>query len=378
MPSMVNNYKCPACTGPLHFASSSGKLECEYCGSTYDVEEIEKLYAENEAKAEEAFQQHEEKIKEETQVHGAADNEWDVSGLNSQWGADQEGLRVYNCPSCGAELICDDTTAATSCVYCGNPTIVPGQFVGIMKPDYIIPFKLDKQAAVDALKKHYHGKRFLPKLFTDQNHIEELQGVYVPFWLYDGTAMADVTFDATRSHMHREGNYNVTTTEHFNVRRAGTVDFDKVPVDASSKMSDDYMDSIEPYDYADLVPFSTAYLPGYLANKYDVSAEDCSDRADERCKRSALDIISSTVNGFETCSPVSEEVQMRRGKVSYALLPVWMLNTKWNGKNFLFAMNGQSGKMVGDLPVSWGRFWSMFGMIAAPVAAVLAVLMLLL
>jgi len=371
MPSMVTNYKCPACTGPLHFVGDSGRLECDYCGSSFSVEEIEKLQAKAEQQAEANFQQ-----QEQTQSQpGAEGDAWDTSGLNSQWDAD--GMRAYNCPSCGAELICDETTAATSCPYCGNPTIVPGQLGGTLKPDLILPFKLDKEAAVKALSNHYMGKRFLPKSFTAGNHIQEVKGLYVPFWLFDGRAWADADYEATRSHSHRRGDYEITTTEHFAVHRAGSVDFEKVPVDGSSKMPDDLMDSIEPFDYADLRPFSTAYLPGYLADKYDVTAEDSAERADQRCATSVLDIMRGTVTGYETVIPRNENVQLQRGKVHYALLPVWLLSTKWAGKNFLFAMNGQTGKLVGDLPVSWGRFWTTFACIAAPIAAVIAALVFL-
>ena len=375
MASMITNYKCPACTGPLHFVGSSGRLECDYCGSTYDVKEIEALQAKDEAKAEAAFQQHEAQAQAAAQAAGG--EEWDTSGLNSGWGADAAGMKVYNCPSCGAELICDAATAATSCPYCGNTTIVPGQLGGALKPDYVLPFRLDKKAAVAALKKHYEGKRFLPKAFADQNHIEEIQGVYVPFWLYDAEADGTADFEATRSFSRREGKYLVTTTEHFQVHRSGRLSFAKVPVDASSRMPDEHMDSIEPYDYSELKPFSTAYLPGFLADKYDISAEDSARRADERCEASALNALGETVSGYETVLPLGHNIQLRRGKVHYALLPVWMLNTKWNGQSFLFAMNGQTGKLVGDLPVDKGRYWKTFLAIAAPVAAVVAALLML-
>ena len=371
MPSMVTNYKCPACTGPLHFVGASGRLECDYCGSTYDVAEIEALQAKDEAKAEAAFQQ-------QAAQAASGGEEWDMSGLGGQWGAEAGGMKAYNCPSCGAELICDATTAATSCPYCGNPTIVPGQFGGTMKPEFILPFRLDKNAAVEALKKHYGGKRFLPKTFAAQNHIQEVQGVYVPFWLFDGTADAQVRFEATRSFMRREGKYEVTTTEHYDVRRGGSIAFEKVPVDASARMPDDHMDSIEPYDYADLKPFSTAYLPGFLADKYDVSAEDSAARADERCETSAVQALASTVSGYEAVIPMEQNVHLNRGKVHYALMPVWLLNTKWNGQDFLFAMNGQTGKLVGDLPVDKGRYWGMFAKIAVPIAAVIAAIIFLL
>ena len=355
MPSQVTNYKCPACGGPLHFRGTTGLLECDYCGSTYTAAEMEDRMSGAEAKAADAF--------------GSA---WDASSLNSDWGQDADQMRAYSCPSCGAELLCDASTAASSCPYCGNPAIVPGQFSGALKPDFVLPFRLDKEAAVAALKKHYQGKFFLPRSFSNENHVQEIKGVYVPFWLFDGTADAEAEFAATRSETHREGKYQVTNTHHYQVRRAGTASFARVPVDASSKMPDDYMDSIEPYDDKEMRPFSTAYLPGFLADRYDVSVQDCAARADERCTNSAMQMLRDTVKGYETCSVVRQNVRLRRGKVHYALLPVWMLSTQWQGRNFLFAMNGQTGKLVGDLPIHWGKFWGTFLAIAAPLAAAMA------
>lgn len=359
MGAQVTNYKCPACTGPLHFVGESGKLECDYCGSTFDVEVVEQLMAAEEAKA-----------KAEFNAANAPHDEWDTSHIEQNW--TPEGMKAYSCPSCGAELICDETTAATSCPYCGNPTIVPGQLTGALKPDLVIPFKLAKEDAVAALKKHYQGKLFLPKAFSDQNHVEEVKGVYVPFWLFDGVADANVEFNATRSHERREGNYEVTTTEHFRVFRSGTLAFENVPVDGSTQMPDGHMDAIEPYDYSELKPFSTAYLPGFLADKYDVTAEDSAERADRRCENSIVETLRETVTGYMTVTTLSENVQLTRGRVKYALMPVWLLSTKWKDKNYLFAMNGQTGKLVGDLPIDKAKMWGIFAAIAAVVGGVLS------
>ena len=368
MPAQIAEYKCPACTGPLHFVGESGKLECEYCGSAYDVAEIEALYAGQEEKAEAAFQETE--AKGETGELGE-EPAWDTSALQEDWGADSEGMKAYSCPSCGAELICDATTAATSCPYCGNNTIVPGQFGGTMKPDYVIPFKLDKKAAVAALKKHYSKKFFLPRAFSSGNHLEEVQGIYVPFWLFDAGAEADCRFHATRSHTHTDGDYRVTVTEHFDVRRSGTMEFERIPVDGSKKMPDDYMDSIEPFDYAGLKSFSTAYLPGYLADKYDVTAQESMERADRRCHNSAFDQMRRDISGYEVVNQVGGNVRLHRGKGHYVLMPVWTLRTRWKNQDYLFMMNGQTGKMVGDLPVSNGKVTAFFSVLAVTLSGLM-------
>ena len=128
-----------------------------------------------------------------------------------------------------------------------------------------------------------------------------------------------------------------------------------MPVDGSTQMPDAHMDAIEPYDYADLKPFSLSYLPGYLADQYDVSKEECARRANARCTASIEDALRDTVVGYSSCTTVSKNVTVNPGRVQYALMPVWMLSTKWKDKNFLFAMNGQTGKLIGDLPIDKGK-----------------------
>lgn len=367
MPTQVTEFKCPACTAPLHFSEETGRLECDYCGSSFSVEEMESRSAEKEQQAAEAF--------EKAAAEAKADaKDWDGPDAQDSWGEAGTHLKTYSCPSCGAELICDEATAATSCPYCGNNAIIPGQFRGALKPELVIPFQIGKDEAVKALKAHYKGKPFLPKSFSDENHIQEIKGIYVPFWLFDGQAEADVSFAATRSTVMVTGRERITTTRHFDVRRAGTVSFEKIPVDASKKMPDDYMDSLEPFRYDAMVPFSTAYLPGFFADIPDVSIEECNLRAELRATDTAVESMSRQVSGYETCIPTRKDAQLRRGKVRCALLPVWLLSTQWEGQNFLFAMNGQTGKMVSDLPVSKKRYWAWWGGLTAGITAALAVI----
>lgn len=361
MPNQITNYKCPACTAPLHYGHQSGKLECDYCGSSYTVEEMEALYAQQN---ETAAENHE----KEAAKPVLPEEELELPG--SDWGSDAGKLRAYNCPSCGAELICEETTAATSCPYCNNATIIPGNLAGTKKPDLVIPFKLDKNAAMEALKKHYRGKRLLPKAFSEENHIREIKGIYVPFWLFDTEADADMDFTATRSFVHNTPREIITETDHYMVHRKGTVNFEKVPVDGSSKMPDTHMDAIEPYDYSELKPFSLSYLPGFLADKYDVSKEDSIQRAQDRCTNSAELAMQETVVGYNSSVPVRRDIQVHPKSVKYALLPVWLLSTQWEGKNFLFAMNGQTGKFIGDLPIDKMKllYWCAGAFVAATAA----------
>ena len=359
MPSQITNFNCPACTGPLNFAGASGKLECEYCGESYEVAAIEELYAQKEAAA--------------AQAHSEADHAQEAA-LRGWSQEEAQSMRAYSCPSCSAELVCDETTAATSCPYCGNPTIVPGQFADMARPDYVIPFRLDKKAAQEALKAFYKDKRFLPKSFSKENHIEEVKGVYVPFWLYSAKALADYEFEGSDKEVTTRGDVETTTTSYYRVIRQGEMDFHMVPADASSKMPDAHMDSVEPFDYADLKEFSTAYLPGFLADKYDLDAEACSHRAHERMRNTTDTAVRGTASGYDSLDQKYANIELTEGEVKYALMPVWLLATRWKDKSFLFAMNGQTGKLIGDLPVDWGLFFKTFAMISLPLMALMAVL----
>lgn len=355
MPAQTVNYQCPACMGPLHFSGETGKLQCDYCGSQYDPAEIEKLYEKKEDAATEAFQQAE-----------AAPDEFSWT---------PEGMRAYSCPSCGAEVVCDETTAATSCPYCGNPTVVPGQLGGMLKPDYIIPFKLDNNAAISALKKDYRRKKFLPRAFSTSNHITEIQGVYVPFWLFDGTAEGSLRANAQQISTWTEGDYKITEIEEYMVLREGEAGFVRIPVDGSTKMPDVHMDSIEPYDYEGLTEFSTAYLPGFLAEKYDVDQNESQKRATERMEESLYGLLDNTIEGYSNHRITGKHICFEKVGAKYALLPVWMLHTKWQDQDYLFAMNGQTGKLIGDLPVSKGKFAAWMAGVSLPLMAVATLIM---
>lgn len=354
----ATNYQCPACGGPLHFGGASNKLECDYCGSSYEVSYIDNLYKEKIDAAK----------KENKQEENLADAQAETFDKESS--AEKINLKSYNCPSCGAQLFCDEVTASVSCPYCGNNQVIATQFNGGKMPDMIIPFKLDKNSAIEGLKKHYKGKKLLPSVFSTQNHIEEVKGVYVPFWLFDGKVDADLDFTATRSKTSYTSTETITTTSHYKINRKGSVSFDKISVDASKKMDDALMDTIEPFDYDQMVPFSTSYLPGFFAEVYDVSEDECFERAKKRAENTAVDEISNSVTSYESVNIVNKNIKVIKEKTLYAFLPVWVLSTKWKDKNFIFAMNGQTGEMVGNLPVDKGKFFKYLMLITLGVAAV--------
>jgi hypothetical protein len=228
----------------------------------------------------------------------------------------------------------------------------------VLKPDYVIPFKLDKKAAKEALQKFQNKKRLMPKFFTQESRIDSITGIYVPFWLFDADTKSHIRYNATKVKHWSDSKHDYTQTGHYSCVRSGALGFKHVPVDGSEKMDDAYMDAIEPFDYTQLVDFSTAYLAGFLADKYDVDAETSKSRANDRIKKTVEAEFLKSVSGYNSVTPASASVQFSGGTVRYALLPVWMLNTSYNGQMYTFAMNGQTGKLIGKLPVDKGRFWA--------------------
>lgn len=358
----LQEYKCPCCGGAIEFNSTAQKMKCPYCDTEFDME---------------ALASYDEALNKEAEEEMT----WDTKA-GSQWqDGETEGLRVYTCKSCGGEIVGDETTAATTCPYCDSPVVMTGQFSGSLKPDYVIPFKVDKKAAKEALKKHCSGKKLLPKVFKDENHIDEIKGIYVPFWLFDTDADASIHYKATKVRVWSDKHYDYTETKYYSVIRDGNVGFERVPVDGSSKMEDELMESIEPFDFSEAVDFQTAYLAGYFADKYDVDSEQSIEHANARIKKSTEDVFASTVKGYASVIPESTNVKLHNGKVQYALYPVWILNTSWNGEKYTFAMNGQTGKFVGDLPMDKAAYrkwkFGLTGVISAVAFAITYLIWLL-
>ncbi|MGN0612038.1 MAG: hypothetical protein ACI4JI_09650 [Ruminiclostridium sp.] len=348
----ILEYKCPCCCGPLQFDTDSQKMKCPYCDNEFDAETL---------KANDDI------LKEEKPDM----MDWSSQPGNEWMQGELDGQKVYLCNSCGGQIICDDTTGSTDCPYCGSPVVLVGQFAGDKRPDLIIPFKLDKEAAKAGFKQHLQKKRLLPKQFRKDSYIDEVKGVYVPFWLFGADADAQAYYHATKVSCWSDSQYNYTKTSHFRLFRSGSLSFERVPVDGSSKMADDLMESIEPYYAQDEVPFQTAYLSGYIADKYDVDSDASIGRANDRIKKSTLDQMATTAMGYTTVTPENASVQFKNSSVKYALYPVWLLTAKWNGEIYNFAMNGQTGKFVGNLPMDKGAYWRWTGLIAL-IATVIA------
>lgn len=357
--AVLLEYKCPSCGGALSFDSNLQKMKCPYCDTEFEVAALQEL--------DEALKSCPEE-----------DMSWQTqAGTVWQEGELQE-LRSYVCSSCGGEIVGDSTTAATACPYCDNPVVISEQFAQELRPDLVIPFKLDKAAAKQAFLKHLSGKPLLPKQFKTEHQLEQIKGLYVPFWLFDTQADATIQYHATRVRHWSDSRYDYTETSHYHLLRAGKLAFEGVPVDGSEKMPNELMEAIEPYDLSQAVDFQSAYLAGYFADKYDVSAEDSVQRANQRIRASTEKTFRSTCVGYATVTSTDSSIRLEKSRARYALYPVWLMTANYKDQRYTFAMNAQTGKFVGNLPMDRGAFWAwLLGVSAGAAAAALAIAALL-
>ena len=324
----VLDNKCPGCGAPIHFKPELGKFKCDYCDGEYTAEQLKDM---DKLKEEEIKETEKSKDKKSSDNYSSYVN--------------------YNCPDCGAEIITDENTAATFCVYCGNTSIIKNRLSGEFAPSKIIPFKIEKKKAIEAFKGLRKERPLTPKMFTSEKNIEKIQGVYIPFWLYDVNVSGTVEAKATKVSSWTKGNTHYTKTDYYKVVRSGDMSYNRVPVDGSTRFNNDMMNSIEPFDYGKLIDYNHAYLSGFLAEKYDVSSDDAFKDAKTRTLNSTREQMLSSMVGYSSKTVTSNNLDSTIRKTEYVLLPVWMVNVKYNNEFYLFAMNGESGKFIGNIPI---------------------------
>lgn len=350
MATVNQTLKCPICGAVLNFTPEKGNFTCEYCDNEFTLEDLRargvNVDTNDASKAEQGRE-----ISEEERKFTNADDD-SVYGVE-----DSAKLVAYTCPHCQAEVITGATTAATTCVYCGQAIVLTSQLVNDLSPEGVVPFKTtEEQARAEFLK--FAKKPLTPRNFLKLVEVQKVQGVYAPFWLYSGKVEGSETGTGTLSYS--KGKTDYTCRADFN--RSGESRFDSVPVDSSSRIDNDAMDSIEPFDLSELQPFSPMYLTGFLAERYDEDAQTCYPRLEERVVRSLSDFLEDDVHkemeairnhrGSFSVSGTSRNMEVTECDAKYIMYPVWLLYCMYNDKKYLFAMNGQTGKFIGNLPCS--------------------------
>ena len=316
--------RCPACKASISYNAKLGKWKCEYCGSEFTLEEMQK----NSDNA---------STKEKNAKNIQVDN--------------YDGYINYRCESCGAEIITDDQTAATFCVYCGNTAILQSKLSGKFAPSKIIPFKKEKDDAIKAFKSLSKGRPLIPKNFNNEENIEKIRGIYIPFFLYDINVSGDIVMDGKTVETWTVGRTHYTKTNTFQVTRGGSMDFSNVPIDASTRFDNAIMNTIEPFDYKDMVEYNHAYLSGFYAEKYDEDPEKLYPEVSDRTLTTARGVLRDDARMYSSKIITSDGLVAKGKNSEYALLPVWMVNVKYKDKMYIFAMNGQTGEFIGNIPL---------------------------
>lgn len=324
MKEKVLDNKCPHCYASISFDIEKQLWHCEYCDSDVTLEELNK-------------------------------REKNASSVLNNKIRETLDVSEYTCENCGAQVITDENTASTFCVYCGNVAILKNKLTGIYAPDYIMPFKNTKEEIIKNFINLQKGRPLMPKLFNDPKNIEKITGIYIPFWLYDVNISGTADFKGLKVSSWTSGDYRYTKTDTYRLERSANVEFDRIPSDGSSRFPNDLMQSLEPFEYDKLEKYNHAYLAGFLAEKYDVSEQDASESVLERSTNSTIDKMKETCRNYSSVSLSNDSLTKKITEVDYVLLPVWMLNVQFGGKNYTFAMNGQTGKMVGNIPVHKGK-----------------------
>ena len=328
----IREQKCPACGAPLRFDAASGKLMCDYCGTEVEMKQT---------------QDGKRPVKQPEALEG-----FDFAQLSAHASPDgAEALPVYNCVSCGAEVISSPTQAALTCPYCGNNIVLTQQLSGKLRPDGVIPFSITSESLPQSVRRYFRDKKLLPRGFFNDAAIGKVTGIYVPFWVFDGEVSGTLHYAATTSASHRRGDYVVTTTKHYKLVREGAMSFQNLPVDASSGIEDKMMDSLEPFQMSQVKPFDMGYLAGYTAERFDQGKDTVALRAQHRMRSTASAVITSrSTAGY---SDVHQNGGGLRAKLKarYLLFPVYMFDVLHGNRHYPFVVNGQTGRVVGKLPM---------------------------
>ena len=350
-------YQCPNCSAGLTFDPEKQKFCCEFCLSEFTEQELAETTT---AKA------------AEEAASAAAEAAAEAGEIPDEEYCAQMG--EYHCAACGADIVCDDTTAATECPYCHNPIILGGRLAGQMRPQKVIPFQFDREAAKAKFREFTRKKWFVPRSFVDEAQLEHICGIYYPFWCTDADTTAAMAARATRVRTWRAGEYRYTETSNFHVYRKGEIHFEDIVTPALREEDREMLNGILPYPSDSLQEFSMSYLSGFVAKKRDIEKEEVREAVRARMIGYAQQLLQRTIQGYATVVPAAPRMLTNRIQWDYTLMPIWMLTYTRKGRTYTYAMNGYTGKIYGEMPVS-GKKLAVLGAVVGIVAGVVAALL---
>lgn len=330
----VISFKCPNCDGELIFDPNTQAYKCEYCASLFSQEELDAM---NPVGAKEQSEAQQEKVTEGTKEK------------EEQSGAE---AAFYSCPSCGAEVVTEATTAATFCYYCHNPVVLGKRLEGAYHPDCVIPFQIDRNEAQKRFLDYVSSKKFVPKAFFNKNQIESMTGVYFPYWLYDVELEGNMSAEAKSVRTWIAGREQFTETSQYAIEREGVLELKNLPENALKKANAKLAEGVMPYRFSEMKEFNMGYLSGFLAERRDIEQNAVAGKMQSEMRTQAEKMLKDTIKGYNTVQVRGSHFRARGERWSYVLLPVWTVTYKGsNGKIYYYSMNGQTGNVCGELPI---------------------------
>ncbi len=342
-------YKCPSCNADIN--TSDGKIKCPACGNVYDEETLREYEGELKRKSFEKI-------------------EW---GDYSPSGRLSEGYLFYSCKDCGGRFFTlkgQEDVGEERCPYCDTALTPQKEKLSALKPDTVLPFVLDKAAAGETMRRFCRLKPLLPNDFAGDSRAEEIKALYVPFWLFSCEAKGRLRSDGVKVRKQKDGDVDVTNTDHFMVIREGSVVFSDIQVDGFSAMPEKYMRTISPFDTSAGKEPGNKEFSGVLAETGDIDSETARPKADKTVKSGLEKLLCSTMSGYSRLNVQSREISTQNGKITLAMLPVWILSTQYGKKTYRFVVNAVTGKCAGELPISKARLAAIFGGITAGVTLI--------
>ena len=340
---MADTLKCPNCGSNLTLNADTGLLDCPNCGSSFDPQKLAVTVEELEAKQAEPT----DPSQDPSQAPAQADAQAQAQGEAQPQEAPEQ--TEFVCNACGAKLVTDSHTAATFCDFCGSPALVGKRLTEQFQPQYMIPFKYSRKSAEEAFIQWAGKGKWTPFGFVSKKNVQKMTGLYVPFWLFNINATIDAKGTGTKSHYRGDDEI----VESFNFERKAQLYWNNVPLDGETRIDDALMEAIEPFDFEALMPYDYRYLPGFYADRYDQTPQDLSGRATKRGIDGINQALNSSLKGTYDRFTIKENLsRIDSMEANYALLPVWFLSYKYRNKYYYFAMNGQTGEVAGQVPVS--------------------------
>lgn len=319
-------YSCPSCGAPIKFDPKSATLECSYCGFKYqfDGQKTDKEF----------------------------DLESDEFNQDNSWNNE---TKTVKCEGCGALNVLDTDGMTSTCPFCGSHKVIDTNELSGIKPHRVLPFKLNEEEAKEIYAKWVKRKFFTPNKVKKSKIEVIVSGVYLPMWTFDTKTFSSYKGRLGKHYTTTVGSgknrRTVTKTRWYSISGNINVNFDDLLVNAGKQISQKEIEAIAPFSTNDSYEYDKKFLAGFSAEHYQLSLKD----GWEMAKHLSVPIIESNILSryvYDVKGEVIIYPNYYDSKYKYVLVPIWIGNYTYKGKNYRFIVNGETGKLTGKAPVS--------------------------